>query len=312
MNQSSQATLTVLISLTAACAAICVAAFPVASPYAVAMTLTISLACTLCMIGETRKAIWVFSVGGVLVEIVGTNMAATRPVEQLTAQLLLATRSPFTMGTLALAWFLGGFVHGWQSLQRAIQLFLAGLWLLCAAVRCATVYRRCGEPVGALAITHIFPCCFMSAIMGYVVAFAVAAFIPCVKVARRLERAEDQLYKSHRSVAGLLANLSALRSLWDQLPESVRVQYTGTSTAPDLYKDNKGIYPAKGVAAEKHPAAGLCVVCFERPFTHAFVPCMHRCVCNECAMQMDAARGHAHACPICRRPSITCAQVFDA
>ena len=312
MHQSLRAASTVLLTLMTASAAIwemIYRYYELRSPYITAMILTVSLACILRMMGETRSSFWVFSVGGVLVEILGTHMAATRTVEELTTILLLLKSSPFTISCIAMTCFLGGIVYGWQSLQRAIQLPLGSLWLLCAGLRYATVYWRCGEPHGVLAITVIYPCCSSSAIMGYFVAFIVNDFmgVPCMEIARRLEKADDQRFKSHRSVAGLLANVSALRSLLEKLPESVRLQYASACTAPDMYG---AMSATSGATVQKHPAAGCCVVCFERPFTHAFVPCMHRCVCKECALEMDAA--NLHACPLCRRPSTSCAQVFDA
>ena len=86
--------------------------------------------------------------------------------------------------------------------------------------------------------------------------------------------------------------------MWDQVPESVRLQYTGTSELPGIYRVPDAIRHA---AAQKAPATrNLCIVCLERPFTHAFVPCMHRCVCVDCAAVFDERS--IRVCPLCRKP----------
>jgi len=61
----------------------------------------------------------------------------------------------------------------------------------------------------------------------------------------------------------------------------------------------------------------LCVVCFDEPRSHAFVECMHRCVCEGCAeaiLAKDPWRGTVHAegasCPLCRINSTAIRRVW--
>ena len=64
------------------------------------------------------------------------------------------------------------------------------------------------------------------------------------------------------------------------------------------------------VAAAKHVDEDEteCVVCLDRTRTHAFVPCGHMCVCEECsAAVMDAAE---QRCPVCRADVMMAMQMF--
>uniref|UniRef100_A0A7S3BQJ8 RING-type domain-containing protein n=1 Tax=Haptolina ericina TaxID=156174 RepID=A0A7S3BQJ8_9EUKA len=55
----------------------------------------------------------------------------------------------------------------------------------------------------------------------------------------------------------------------------------------------------------------LCVVCLEEPRTHAFVSCMHKCVCGSCVEDMTAwVDGGAMHCPLCREVSPNVSMVF--
>lgn len=59
----------------------------------------------------------------------------------------------------------------------------------------------------------------------------------------------------------------------------------------------------------------VCVVCMNDNHrkTHAFVPCGHRCVCQECGERIMArkASGRDADCPICRLPAMMVMPVFD-
>ena len=52
----------------------------------------------------------------------------------------------------------------------------------------------------------------------------------------------------------------------------------------------------------------LCVVCFDAPKDHAFVPCCHVCVCGACAEQLTKTR--TPTCPVCRRAIRETMKVF--
>jgi len=48
-----------------------------------------------------------------------------------------------------------------------------------------------------------------------------------------------------------------------------------------------------------------CVVCLERPQTHAAIPCGHRAFCKACAQKLNKI------CPICRTTPVKTFQIFD-
>jgi len=45
----------------------------------------------------------------------------------------------------------------------------------------------------------------------------------------------------------------------------------------------------------------VCIICFDAPRTHIFLPCMHFCVCESCA---SAASSGECLCPCCRAPAV--------
>ena len=51
----------------------------------------------------------------------------------------------------------------------------------------------------------------------------------------------------------------------------------------------------------------MCVVCFGKEKTHAIMPCLHQCLCAECA---DAVMGRDKTCPICREPALMAGKVY--
>jgi len=55
--------------------------------------------------------------------------------------------------------------------------------------------------------------------------------------------------------------------------------------------------PVREAANEHNAHCNVCVVCMDAPATHAFVPCGHRCVCEQHA---DSLMASDMACPLCR------------
>lgn len=51
----------------------------------------------------------------------------------------------------------------------------------------------------------------------------------------------------------------------------------------------------------------VCVVCMDKPVTHAFVPCGHRCVCEDDAKILMT---HMRQCPVCRTPAVQAIQIY--
>ena len=56
-----------------------------------------------------------------------------------------------------------------------------------------------------------------------------------------------------------------------------------------------------------------CAVCLVEHSTHAFYPCGHKCVCEQCCEQMmHPKRAWRAVCPICREAAFTSLRIFDA
>merc|ERR1719321_1259402 len=51
-----------------------------------------------------------------------------------------------------------------------------------------------------------------------------------------------------------------------------------------------------------------CVICLTYEKTHAFMPCGHLCVCEECGMRAFEER---HACPVCRAVATQCRVIYS-
>lgn len=53
-----------------------------------------------------------------------------------------------------------------------------------------------------------------------------------------------------------------------------------------------------------------CVVCFEKPRSHAFVPCGHLCVCETCAPRFANSCTGTISCPLCRQEVRVVTRIF--
>jgi hypothetical protein len=61
-------------------------------------------------------------------------------------------------------------------------------------------------------------------------------------------------------------------------------------------------------ATPSAPPEPRCCVCQDAVATHAFMPCLHKCVCESCG---DGVMGHNHRCPICRGDAMGVGRVFS-
>jgi hypothetical protein len=58
----------------------------------------------------------------------------------------------------------------------------------------------------------------------------------------------------------------------------------------------------------------LCVICMDRPKTHALLPCAHKCVCESCAGELMPPGNAALTsvlCPLCRHEVTSIVKVFE-
>ena len=108
------------------------------------------------------------------------------------------------------------------------------------------------------------------------------------------------------------------------LPEAIMPKWSIRRPLSELAAE-EATEEATAVAAAAPPSTAAtvparsseCVVCLDEPRTHAFLECMHMCVCAGCAellLAKDEWRGTVHAegaeCPLCRTNSISVRRVF--
>ena len=72
-------------------------------------------------------------------------------------------------------------------------------------------------------------------------------------------------------------------------------------------KDSKPKDPKPQSGDEKETGVNECVVCFEAPSTHVFVPCGHMCACKSCSSRLMESR---KVCPMCNQSSSMAIKVF--
>ena len=70
---------------------------------------------------------------------------------------------------------------------------------------------------------------------------------------------------------------------------------------------------ARRSRAKGEDRSSECAVCMDKPRTHAFLPCLHRCVCADCALKIMGAAttvAGARQCPYCRVPASAAQEVY--
>jgi hypothetical protein len=68
------------------------------------------------------------------------------------------------------------------------------------------------------------------------------------------------------------------------------------------------VVPPAAPAPQPGAEETQCVVCFDAPKNHVLVPCMHMCVCEECAERLVSFK--PPRCPVCRATIEQTARVF--
>ena len=104
---------------------------------------------------------------------------------------------------------------------------------------------------------------------------------------------------------------------WERLHGQLRLRFGGrygTVELPEIDGSVQSKFPRADGEADNETATDFtaCVVCWAAPYTHAFWPCGHRCVCRKCALHWSRGRYGNGACVVCQRAAVDCAQVYDA
>lgn len=88
---------------------------------------------------------------------------------------------------------------------------------------------------------------------------------------------------------------------WDHLSEIYQNKNNNNNNI-----DNSTSSQSHQRQAPNASSSGECVVCIRAPKTHAFVPCGHLCVCQQCVPMMMIKK----RCPICRQKATQVIKVF--
>ena len=90
------------------------------------------------------------------------------------------------------------------------------------------------------------------------------------------------------------------------LPSSLRGARAATTRRAPPIAVNQDSYQ-ESPPPSRADESTLCIVCEERPHTHAFVPCGHYCVCDHCGNDL-LSRGQP--CPLCRKYALMVMRVY--
>ena len=167
---------------------------------------------------------------------------------------------------IAICWFLGGLAFGFQPLPAKTRSTLQAVGTLLLGVRVVVVYYRVGDQ---RILTVALPSTTGSFALGGLLACQLTHSAPLEEFARQLEKLEATLAGTQRTWKAVLVDYSLLK--------------------------------CKSQLADRH----LCVICMRQLYTHAYIPCMHRCVCEDCGSAWP------DSCPLCRSPSTACVRVYN-
>ena len=105
-----------------------------------------------------------------------------------------------------------------------------------------------------------------------------------------------------------------LQERWHQLHAQLRLRFGGrygTIELPEVDRSVEMVASRAGNEGDGTPDLKACVVvCWAAPYTHAFWPCGHLCVCIKCALHWGRGRYGNGACVMCQKPAVDCAHVY--
>lgn len=96
---------------------------------------------------------------------------------------------------------------------------------------------------------------------------------------------------------------------WDVPTELLPAVAAAAASTPPATQPSKA--QARAAATHHDEDVRLCVVCIERPKSHAFDRCFHKCVCAHCADVIRTRPKAQWLCPICRTQATAIRQVFE-
>ena len=263
--------------------------------HAVGMAAVICFTLALRALTIGTEAAWFFVYGTVVVEAICLCTDACRPLESFVAEQAWGLHGGVPV--IAAGWFLGGLAFGFQALPAATLVILQAVGTLLLMLRVLIVYARVRE---VLILTRALPSTTGSFVLGGLLARTLVSAAPIRKWAEQLEGVEGALARCQGTWMRLLDDYSSVCASMRLMAASSDDSPTASAAEHEPMTD---FYPS---ALHSQTKSGLCTLCMERPYTNAYVPCMHRCVCEECS------RKWPHICPLCRSQSTACLRIFDA
>ena len=233
---------------------------------------------------SSTAASWFLAIGCAFVEGVCVVADAIRPLEVMAAEAKWGVRDGAYV--ISIAWFLGGVAYGLQPLPAHILLRLHLTGTLLLALRTLVWYYRVEEE---RLLTTALPSTAGAFLTGGLLAKLLKTLAPLHEIVLQLEQIERSLTASQGTWSALLRDYGMLAEERLQASDS----------------DVPGTFARPRSSALADGGTRSCVICMQHQRTHTYLPCMHRCVCAECADRWAAA------CPLCRESATGCARVYD-
>jgi len=281
------------------CASVAALASVSPSPLLAALFTTAAAGLVLRVLGFVRESALIVCAGLFVSELIGTMASMLRTTSELQEQLELST-APSSYQIMVPLWLGAGWTLGIQPLRPLVHnSFTVGIVMAQLLRMCALLHLQDGR-----VITHVATCTVIPFLTGTLISRYFTFFSGCHKVATQLNEAEELLSRSQCSYNELQDAHDRIEQLWQQLPDdkSARPNLPLAASQPILTNLTDGSMAGSS-------SAGLCVICFSKPYSHIYLPCRHRCVCADCAAKWASS---SHRCPLCRAPSTSCSRVFDA
>jgi hypothetical protein len=101
---------------------------------------------------------------------------------------------------------------------------------------------------------------------------------------------------------------AALEMLQEQL---IKLKPGGDEGIANADADAALVAPASDPAPAHVQDENLCVICWENPSSHAFIPCGHKHICGVCSENKAIVDGLNKKCPTCSSPFSMILHIFE-